>query len=121
MTTSKEQEEVSFFVIDAFCDFGCAFSNLKRRTGESRMYRAPLYTNAEQLLYCMYYRMYPDRVGESIHEKPDWDLLRENGGPLTDEEFDSETSEYISVSSVVTLPIKKQYIKINTKNVREGI
>ena len=83
-------ENVTFHVVDSFCDFGCAFSYLKRKIGESRMYREPFYANAEQLLYCLYYRVYPDRLGMSIKEKPDWDLLRENGGPLTNEEFDCE-------------------------------
>jgi hypothetical protein len=109
----KNPNLITFNVIDSFCDFGCAFSNLKRRTGESRMYRGPLYSNAEQLLHCFYYRVYPDRIGKTIKEKPDWDLLRENGGPLTSEEFDSESSEYIPVPSLSLLPSKNQYMKLN--------
>jgi hypothetical protein len=104
---------ITFFVIDSFCDFGCAYSFLKRKISESHSYRGPLYMNAEQMLYCFYYRVYPDREGKSIKEKPDWDLLRENGGPLTSKEFDSDTSEYISVPSIVLLPSKKQYTKLN--------
>ena len=114
----REKEEVRFFVIDNFCDFGCCFSFLKRKNCENRIYKGSLYMNAEQLLYCMYYRMYPKRNGESIREKPDWDLLQENGGPLNDEEFDTDNASYISIPSVVTLPSKKQYIKHNLKNAR---
>ena len=115
---TKEEDAVSFGVIDPCCDFGCAFSHLKRRMGESRLYRGPLYMNAEQMLYCMFYRMYPDKMGESIQEKPDWDLLIENGGPLSDEEFDSEVCEYVPIPSLVTYPCKTQYMKMNLKNIR---
>ena len=114
MTIDKTNpEQVCFHVVDAFCDFGCAFTHLKRRTGESRSYRGPLYSNAEQLLHCLYYRVYPDRIGKTIKDKPDWDLLRENGGPLTNEEFDAEGSEYVPIPSMLLLPSKKQYLKLN--------
>ena len=108
-----QNDKVTFTVIDAFCDFGCAFSYLKRKKNESRLYRGPIYANAEQILYFLYYRVYPDKVGENIKDKPDWELLRENGGPLTNEEFDSESSEYFSIPSVNVSCAKKQYIKLN--------
>ena len=107
------EEEITFHVVDSFCDFGCAFSYLKRRTTISRLYRGTLFANAEQLLHIFYYRVYPGRIGESIREKPDWDLLRENGGPLTNEEFDSNASEYIPVPSIILQPSKQQYVKMN--------
>lgn len=105
-------EQTIFSVVDAFCDFGCCFSYLKRSLNLCREYRGPLYMNSEQMLYAMYYRMHPENVGEQIREKPDWDLLRENGGPLTNEEFDNNASNYVPVSSVVVLPGKQQYVKI---------
>ena len=116
-----ENNDVFFTVIDSFCVFNCMFSFLKRKNCEIRYYKGPLYMNSEQLLYSMYYRIYPDRVGESIKEKPEWDLLRENGGPLTDEEFDFGASEYIPIPSVISLPAKKQYLKFQLKNVREVV
>ena len=109
----KKGEEITFHVVDSFCDFGCAFSYLKRRTTISRLYRGTLFANAEQLLHIFYYRVYPDRIGESIREKPDWDLLRDNGGPLTNEEFDANASEYIPVPSIILQPSKQQYVKMN--------
>lgn len=111
--------EVIFNVIDSFCDFGCMFSYLKRKSRENRSHRSPLYMNAEQLMYSMYYRIYPDRVGSSIREKDDWDLLRENGGALTDEEFDLGAAEYIPLPSVILLPCKKQYLKFQLRNARK--
>ena len=105
-------DHVTFTVVDSFCDFGCAFSFLKRQLCLSREYRGPLYMNSEQMLYSMYYRMHPDKVGERIVEKPDWDLLRENGGPLTDEEFDGISAHYVPITSVITVTGKKQYLKV---------
>ena len=110
-----EGDELYFTVIDNFCDFGCAFSFLKRKNGINRLYRGPLYENAEQMLHAMYYRVYPEKVGEMIRDKDDWDLLRENGGPLTDEEFDYEASIYVPIPSVNITPVKKQYFKIVKK------
>ena len=109
-----EEEKVTFTVVDSFCDFGCAFSFLKRQLSLAREYRGPLYMNSEQMLYSMYYRMYPDKTGDRIREKPDWDLLRENGGPLTDEEFDGISDQYVPVTSVITVPGKKQYLKVKS-------
>ena len=112
-TIDKMEQELIFHVIDCYCDFRCAFSYLKRRTGESRLYRGPFYSNCEQLLYCMYYRVYPERKDEKILEKPDWELLRENGGPLSSEEFDGECAEFYMIPSLAMLSAKKQYFKIN--------
>lgn len=112
-----KNNDINFNVIDSFCDFGCTFSHLKRKTGQSRIYSGPLYTNAEQILYCLYYRLYPDRIGENIKSKDDWDLLKEHGGPLTDEEFDFESAQYFKIPSVTTAPVKKQYFKYNKNNI----
>lgn len=103
----------TFACIDPCCDFGCAFSYLKRLNLQSRFYTGPLYANAEQLLLCFYYRMYPDRKGKTIKEKPEFDLLRSNGGALTDDEFDKGSAKYIPIPSIKILPAKKQFIKLN--------
>lgn len=110
---TEEDSKIYFTVIDSFCDFGCTFSYLKRKTGQSRLYSGPLYSNAEQILYCLYYRIYPDKFGEDIKSKDDWDLLKENGGPLSDEEFDSGSAQYFNIPSVTVAPVKKQYFKYN--------
>jgi len=112
----EKNGNVIFYTIDVYCDFGCAFSFLKRKNSENRFYRNSLYMNAEQLLYCLFYRIYPDKIGKKIKSKVDWDLLRENGGSLTNEEFDSESFEYMPIPSVIMLPTKRQYIKLNVKN-----
>jgi len=112
----KKGEELIFHILDSFCDFGCAFSFLKRKNFESRLFKSSSYINSEQLLYFFFYSVFPEKEGEKIREKPDWDLLRENGGPLTDEEFDSGSIQFIPTPNVILSPSKKQYIKINSKN-----
>ena len=107
-----DHKEPAFYVVDSFCDFGCVFSYLKRKLSESKLFRTHHLINAEQLLYCYYYRVYPHKVGQNILSKPDWELLRENGGSLTDEEFDGDRDEYVPISSLITLPAKKQYLKL---------
>jgi hypothetical protein len=109
-------DDISFTAIDSFCDFGCTFSYLKRKTGQSRIYTGPLYCNAEQILHCLYYRVYPDRFGKNIKDKADWELLKENGGSLTNEEFDNEAAGYFCVPSVTVAPVKKQYLKFTNNN-----
>jgi len=106
-------ENVTFMGIHFVCDFGCALSYVKRKLGESRYCRNSLYMNAEQILYCYYYRQYPDRFGQRIREKPDPEYLRCHGGSLTDEEFDSGAAEFVPMQNVICLPIKTQFLRLN--------
>jgi hypothetical protein len=116
MTNDKKSDNLIFHVINQFCDCGCVYSYLKRKLAESRPFRDSFLMNAEQILHCFYYTIFPDRVGQNIRAKPDWELLRENGGPLTDEEFDSNTCEYTPLpSNIFVSPSKKQYLKLNLK------
>lgn len=115
MEIDKTGQNVTFHVIGNYCDFGCALSYLKRKLSENRRYRGAHFMNSEQMLYCLFYRVYPSKSGENIKEKPDWELLRENGGCLTDAEFDSDSAEYIPIASVAIIPSKKQYLKLNIK------
>ena len=62
-----------FVLVDPCCDFGCAFSYLKRKKTGNRYYKGPLYMNSEEILNCLYYRVYPDKKGTLIQEKPDPD------------------------------------------------
>lgn len=115
MEIDKQKNTTTYFIIDPCCDFGCCFSLLKRKTGDSRIYRDGKYMNAEQMLYCMYYQMYPEKRGCSLKEKPDWEMLRENGGLMTDEEFDSETTTYVNLPSLILSPTKSQVLRMNTR------
>lgn len=119
MEIDEQNDTTTYYIIDPCCDFGCSFTLLKKKTGDSRIYRDGKYMNGEQMLYCMYYQMHPEKHGKSLQEKPDWEMLRENGGLMTDEEFDSETMTYVPLPSLIILPTKGQVLRMNTKNVRD--
>lgn len=111
VSMEMDKEHVSFFTEGYYCHFGCAYANLKRVIPVSRIHRDPLYMDAEQLLHCMYHKLYPNEP-RNIVEAPDWRLCRSNGGPLTDEEFDSKTYKYVAINNVAMLPVKRQYMKL---------
>jgi len=113
METDRHTGNVLFNVEDTYDTFGCALASLKRIYSCHYMYKDPLYMDAEQLLHCMYHKMHPDKIGTRIVEAHDWRLLKSNGGPLNDEEYDNNQCVYIQLSNVVLVPIKRQYIKLN--------
>lgn len=104
-----------FYTDGCYCNFSCAYSDLKRQLRVSKVYKDPLYVDAEALLYSLYYKIYPDKMGTRIKEAPDWRLLNENGGPLTSTQFDDKTFIYKQVPTLVTIPCKRQYVKLNIK------
>ena len=112
MAVDKHSGEVRFNVIEPHHSFECTLATLKHRYSCFRMYKDPLFMDAEQMLHCMYYKMYPDKKGTRIREALDPDLLVHNDGPLTEEEWDSDQHTYVNVPNVVLVPVKKQYIKL---------
>ncbi len=113
MEVDRHTNKTVFNTEDSFDQFGCALAVLKRVYNCHHMYKDPLYMDAEQMLHCMYHMMYPDKVGTRIKEANDWRLLKLNGGPLDDEEFDSQQHGYVRLPNVVLVPVKRQYIKLN--------
>lgn len=112
MDIDRYTNKITFYVEDTYYNFGCAMAALKRNYLCHRHYKDPLYMDAEQMLHCMYYRLYPEKIGTRIVEAKDWRLLDLNGGPLTEEEYDSDQQSYIGIPNVVIIPIKRQYIKL---------
>lgn len=112
MEVNERTGNAKFYVDGSFCHFGCAYASLKREIGVSKCYRDPLYMDSEQMLYCLYYRVHPDKRGSRINESPDWRLLDENGGPLSSKDFDAGTCEYVKIPQATLLPAKKQYIRL---------
>lgn len=92
MTISNNM--VIFDVEDTYDTFGCALAALKKIYGCHRIHKDPLYIDAEQLLHCLYFKMYPEKQDTRIREAPDWRLLKINGGPFEDSEYDSDRYEY---------------------------
>lgn len=118
MEKERNSNIVYFNVEDTYDTFGCALASLKRIYSCHYMYKDPLYMDAEQLLHCLYHKMHPNRLGTRIKEAGDWRLLKYNGGPLEDEEYDSEQYQYVQLTNIVTVPIKRQFIKLNIKPVK---
>ena len=112
MEINSATNEAVFYIEDDYDNFACAFAGLKRFNGCHHMYRDPKYMDAEQLLHCLYYRMYPDKIGTRIKEALDWRLLNINGGPLSNEEYDSDQIEYVEMPNVILPPSKRQYVKL---------
>lgn len=112
MEIDKVTNKIIFYEEDKFYNFSCAMAGLKRIYSCYHSYKDPLYMDAEQLLHLKYYKMYPDREGTRITEALDSRLLDINGGPLSDEEYDSDQCNYVPIPNVVIIPIKRQYIKL---------
>ena len=113
METDTKNKTTLFNVEGTYDTFGCALASLKRIYSCHYRYKDPLYMDSEQLLHTMYHKMYPDKIGSRIKEANDWRLLKLNGGPLTDQEYDSEQCEYVKIPNLVTVPVKRQYVKLN--------
>lgn len=112
MEIDRHTNKITFYIEDTYANFECAMASLKRIYSCHRNYKDSLYMDAEQMLHCMYYRMYPDKIGTRITEAKDWRLLDINGGPLSEEEYDSDQHGYIQIPNVVIIPIKRQYVKL---------
>ena len=112
MEYNNVDKNVRFYTDGTYCNFGCAYADLKRQLNVPRSYKDPLYMDSESMLYTMYYDMHPSKIGTRIIEAPDWRLLDENGGPLTSEQFDNNSYKYMQVPTLVTIPAKRQYIKL---------
>jgi hypothetical protein len=112
MESDRHTGKIVFNVENTYDKFGCALADLKRSYSCHHIYKDPLYMDAEQLLHCMYHRMYPDKIGTRIKEAKDWRLLKRNGGPMTEEEYDLEQHTYLQIPNLITVPVKRQYIKL---------
>ncbi len=119
MEVNTTTNEAIFYTENDFDKFGCAFATLKRFNSCHKMYKDPKYMDAEQLLHCLYYRMYPTKVGTRIKEAHDWRLLDINGGPLSNDEYDSIHNEYVEIPNIIILPFKRQYVKLSIKNTKK--
>lgn len=106
---------ITFYGDDPIDKFECGLAILKRVYSCHRNYRDSLYMDSIQMLHCYYYRMYPKNKGSKIIEAKDWGLLKSNGGPLSNEEYDSNQHRYVETPNVIMLPIKRQYIKLKLK------
>lgn len=90
-----------------YCDERCAYSSLKANYRNPITLRDSLWEDSESLLRFIYRLKYGD---QTLKEAKDFRLLKINGGPLDDDEYDSyENYDFSKSSNVIYLPIKKMY------------
>lgn len=105
---SRRAGSLRFTVDGTYCTFECAYASLKYISPPIHLMRDPLYMDSEQLLRLMYSTCYPDSK-KFIQPAPDWRLLKDNGGPLTLQEFFSDCHRYVKTPNVVVHPIKIEF------------
>ena len=113
MEYNKKSKETLFYIEDTYCNFSCALAGLKRLRSCHRIYKDPLYMDADQMLHLMYHTAYPSQKCKRIIEAKDWRLLDINGGPLSNSEYENDNMEYSQITNLVLSPIKRQYIKLS--------
>ena len=107
---TRYEDRVVFEVDDHFCCFECAYTFLKRYKSSHRIYKDHTYVNAEQLLICMYKRVYPN--ADRLHERLDWRLYERNGGPFSKSQYHSNSHKYHHMNNIIINQAKRQYHKI---------
>lgn len=108
---TESKDKYVFVVSDFFCSFECAYAYLIQFTTSNKLSLNPIYVSSEQLLK-MYHRiLYPHKIFP--HPRPDWRLYRENGGPLSKEEYFSSDSVYQEIPGVYIQHSKHYFIKNN--------
>jgi len=97
-----------FYTLGHHCCFGCAYARLRcilqqyRATAQGAKY---LYS--EQLIKYLHELMHPDK---KLQPCPDWELLDDNGGPLTKDEFFSRSADsFVPLTSITIVPEKTAY------------
>jgi len=97
----KKDDTYIIYCIGKCCGYRCAFSRWRYKYYIDRNSR---FCHGEQILKFLFFKQYN---GKELIEAPDPDLLKENGGSLTYEEFDSH--EYILTPNIIFAPIKQEY------------
>lgn len=112
MEHNRKTKETVFYVEDSYCGFSCALAGLKRLRSCHRLYKDPMYMDADQMLHLMYHKAHQTKKGTRIVEAKNWRLLDINGGPLSDSEYDNKSIKYTELSNLVLSSVKRQYIKL---------
>jgi len=109
-----------YTMIECYCGFRCAYTNLLRKLGHSYTRMAPGYYNAEILMFNLFAEIYP---GEELLPVPDSELLTLNQGSLTESMFydTNKTNINIGFNTYPMVPneninlkfIKNDYLVVN--------
>lgn len=99
----------AFWDEGTFCSYRCVLAHILMFKEIGPQQRDPLYLNSEATLRFRFSLEYPNV--EVLLPAPDYRLLKENGGSLTDEEFDGTKYTYLRTANVVIIPCKVAYIR----------
>ena len=91
-----------------YCNYNCLYSGMDDKFKDNREERDLV----EENIKFMFHLSHPDEV---LTKAKDWRLHEVNHGTLNDEQFNDETFEYIKLPSIITLPVKRQYIQYKIK------
>lgn len=99
--------ELYVWMTTIHCNYRCAYSEVKRRTGGYARFQNPIYQSSEQILRHLHQLEFP---GETLEEALDPELLQPYG-PLTPEEFEDANHPYSKTNNLVYAPVKRTFIK----------
>lgn len=105
-------DQTGIFSVDCddygcYCDDRCAYASLKANYRNPVALRDSLWEDSESLMRYIYRMKYGDQI---LKEAKDFRLLKINGGPLDDDEYDSyQNHDFEQSCNVIYLPIKRTY------------
>lgn len=110
MTTHEDGTTIFYIDDPHYKTYECALASLENTIS---LTRDPLYLNSEQFLRLAHHLQYPARG--ILRKAPDWRLHKGNGGPLTTEEFETNSSIYLRTNRIIFTPVKIEYQVIPIK------
>jgi hypothetical protein len=106
----KKGQEEYFYTTGTYCCYSCAYAHLRCILSQYRASsHSSKYINSEQYLKYLFHQQYPNK---QLHASPDWNLLEDNGGPLSREDFFAQSSSYVPLPSMKIVPTKCAYWNI---------
>jgi len=104
----KIDNKIIVYYTNIACRFGCAFALWKSMYNKMMLRRDSQFINGEIILKYIFSLQCPER---ELHEAPDPDLLKVNGGSLDDSEYDNDNYIYLNNHSFIWAPVKEQHMR----------
>ena len=102
----EDKRKNIFHTIGTYCTYECCYSDLKTKTRTPFCFRDHRYMDSETMLRLLFGKVYPDK---ELKEQNDWVLGCWNNGPISEEDFFSDSHHYENNINVVFLPAKFEY------------
>ena len=95
-----------YHVEGQYHSFNCMYANVSKELSLNYKIRNSSYSDSQTLVLHMFNQMYP---GKKLKPSPDWRLLDINGGPLSQEDFDTPSYNFLQTPNIVLVPLKIEY------------